>query len=204
MKRIGIVSVLALILGGFASVAFSDDKPQAPDLTAEQKAEMAEWMKLSAPSEHHKFLDAFVGTWKTTSKMWMGGPGSQTVESTGTSEFKWTLGNRFLMEEHHGAMMGVPYDGIGMTGYDNFRNVYTTTWCSNQQTNMLTMTGTRNPETGVFTYFGQMDEPSLKLVGRTVKYANRPINPDKFLFEIIDLPRGDDFKVIEITYERQK
>jgi len=184
--------------------ALSEVKDGEPQMTAEQQAMMAEWIKLSGPGEHHKHLEAFAGKWNTTTKVWMGGPGTAAVESPGTSAIRLVLGGRFLMEEHHGTMMGLPYEGVGMTGYDNYRNVYTASWCSNQGTNMLTMTGMRDPKTGTFTYYGEMDEPGLKVIGRTVKYVSRVVDEDHFVFEVVDLHAGDDYKVIEITYERQE
>ncbi len=108
------------------------------------------------------------------------------------------------MDEHKGTMMGQPYEGIGMTGYDNYRNMYFSSWCSNMQTNMLTMAGMRHPKTGVFTYYGEMDEPALKVVGRTVKYVTSIIDKDHYVFDIIDLHAGDDYKVVQISYERVK
>lgn len=174
-----------------------------PQMTAEQMAEMQQWTKLGTPSEHHKHLNYFVGKWATVTKMWMGGPGSPPTESAGTSEIKWMLDGRYLMDTHKGSMMGQPYEGFGITGYDNFRNVYFSSWCSNMQTNMLTMVGSRHPETGVYTYFGEMDEPALNVIGRTIKYVTKVINPNKYVFEIIDLHAGDEYKVIEITYVRK-
>jgi len=200
------MTTVALVVGSLfcVSSARSSDTPGAAKMSPEEQAAMAEWMKLSQPGEHHKHLNYFVGKWKTKTKMYMGGPGTPAMESQGTSSMKWILGGRFLMEEHHGSMMGQPYEGIGITGYDNFRNLYTSSWQSNMQTNSLTMTGTRYPKTGVFTYYGEMDEPALDVVGRTVKYVTRIVDHDHYTFEIIDLHAGDDYKVIEIEYERVK
>jgi len=183
--------------------AMSDDKHDPATPTPEEMAAMqAEWAKLAAPGEHHKHLDYFVGKWRTKTKMWMGGPGSQAVESDGTSEVEWVLGGRYLLDRHQGSLMGQPYEGMGLTGYDNYRNMYTGSWLSNMSTNMLIMTGTRHPQTGVFTYYGEMDEPGIKVIGRTVKYVTRIIDRNQYVFEIIDLHAGDDYKVIEITYTR--
>ena len=176
----------------------------APAMSAEDIAMMQEWMKLAAPGEHHKHLEHFVGNWDTTTKMWMGGPGSNAMESKGTSTVKWVLGGRYTMEEHHGSMMGMPYEGLGLTGYDNVKNLYVSTWSSNMDTQLLTMMGSRHPETGIFTFYGKMDEPSMNVHGRTVKYVTQIVDPNKHVFTIYDLHVSDDYKVIEITYERKK
>ncbi len=180
------------------------DHDHAAGMTPEQQAMMAEWAKIASPGDPHKHLEYFVGTWKTKTKMYMGGPGSTPMESEGKSVMKWVLDGRFIQDNYKGTMMGMPYEGIGMTGYDNYRNLYINSWCSNQGTNMLTMSGMRHPKTGVFTYYGKMDEPRLKVVGRTVKYVTRIVDKDHYTFEIIDLHAGDDYKVIELSYERIK
>ena len=193
----------------FVNRSVSDEKP-ADKPTAEESAKMleemaamAESMKIAAPGEHHKHLEYFIGKWKTKTKMWMGGPGSEAMESDGTSEFKWVLGGRWVMEEHKGSFMGMPYEGIGLSGYDNYRNMYVGSWYSNMGTNVLSMSGMRHPETGLFTSYGEMDEPAMKVVGRTVKYVTKIIDKNSYVFSIIDLHAGDDYKVIEITYTRQ-
>ena len=185
-----------------ASRGQEGEKP-AGGINAEQAAMMAEWMKLGVPSEHHRHLDYFVGSWKTRTKMWMAGPGTPPLESDGTSQIEWVLDGRFIVDHHKGTMMGQPYEGIGQTGYDNYRNLYVSTWVSNMGTELLTMKGTRHPKTGVFTYYGEMDEPMMKVTGRTVKYVTRIVDKDHYVFEIIDLHAGDDYKVIEISYARQ-
>lgn len=193
--------------GGQEHDRWQGDNPaqdRSAGMTPEQQAMMAEWARIAAPGDAHKHLDYFVGEWRTKTKIYMGGPASPAMQSQGQSEMKWVLGERFIMDEHKGSTMGQPYEGIGLTGYDNYRNTYIRSWCSTQGTNMLTMTGTRHPKTGVFTYYGQMDEPSLHVTGRTVKYVTRIVDANHFSFEIIDLHAGDDYKVVEVSYERIK
>lgn len=175
-----------------------------PKMSEQEAAMMQEYMKIAAPSQHHKRLEPFVGKWTSVSKVYMGGPGSPAMESTGTTERKWVLGGRFLMEEHKGQMMGMPHEGIGYTGYDNYRNVYTGTWMDNMGTHILKFAGTADPAGKVFTYYGEMDEPTMKVVGRTVKYVTKVIDNDKHVFEIVDLHAGENYKVVEVTYSRVK
>ncbi len=206
MRRQVLSVGLGLIAGAmFATAAVvSGGEEGDGEMTAEQAAVMAEWAKIAAPSEAHKHLDYFVGKWKTKTSMYMGGPGSTPMVSDGVSEVKWVLDGRFIMDTHEGTMMGQPYHGIGMTGYDNYRNLYEGSWRSNMGTNTLTMKGARHPETGVFTYYGEMDEPSLKVIGRTVKYVTKIVDKDHYTFDIIDVHARDDYRVISITYERVK
>lgn len=181
----------------------TDQSGGQPQMTAEQLAEMQAWMKIATPGENHKHLQVLVGHWETVTKIWMGGPGSPAMESKGTSQNRWVLGGRFVQQEYKGEFMGQPYEGLGMTGYDNYKNMYIASWADTTGTHLLTSRGQRDPSGKVFTFYGEMDEPSLNVSGRIVKYVTRIINENKHVFEIIDLHAGDNYKVMEITYTRK-
>ncbi len=200
-----VVGVCIMVTNHVLSQDTGDKAPEGmPAMSAEEMAQMQEYVKLMQPGEAHKHLHFYAGVWDTITKVWMGGPGTQPMESAGTSTFKSVLGGTWVMEEHSGSMMGMPYNGIGMMGYDNYKNLYVGTWFSNMGTEMLQMAGSRNPKTGVVTMYGAMDEPQLGVHGRTVKYVNKSADDDHFTFGIIDLHAGDDYKVIEISYTRRK
>jgi hypothetical protein len=170
---------------------------------------MKKWQAIASPGEHHKHLETFVGTWDLAIKIWMGGAGTPATESEGTSTVRWVLGKRFLLEEmaaemNMGPMGRQEFEGLGLGGYDNYENMYVNCWADTMGTQLLTMRGTRHPITGVFTAYGEMDEPMLDMQDRMVKYVTRVINEDKHVFEMYDLPAGDDYKVMEITYTRRK
>ena len=212
----GVVAAGAAVYLAGSAVGQSGDgaaqQPSAEDMKAMMEG-MQKYMEGIKPGEHHEPLNHFVGSWETTTKMWMGGPGSNPIVTKGASDAKWVLGGRFVMHEHKGKMMmpdmtgsmkEIDYEGIGLMGYNNERNMYEQIWASSAQTNMLTMKGGMDPSGKVFTLYGEMDEVMLGVVGRTVKYVTRIVDADKHVFEIIDLHAGDGYKVIEITYTRKK
>jgi len=177
-----------------------------PDMAAM----MEKWLATARPGEHHKFLEHFVGNWNTTTNLLGGGP---PIETKGKSQVKWILDGRFIMEEMDGQFMmpgeggqmtPVPFKGVGLTGYDNYRNMYVASWVDNLGTHLLTMKGAKDPASNVLTAYGEMDEPMLNVTGRTVKYVSRVIDQDKHVFEIYDLAVSEGHKVLEITYERAK
>lgn len=223
MKRITMTAPLALVLvWAFWSrpVVSQDERAaggKAPDAEA-MKAMMEgmkKWMDSIKPGQQHKNLEHFVGEWDTTTMMWMGGPGTPPAETKGSSDVKWIMGKRFILEEMKGEtlmpdpknpmeMKKIPYEGMGVTGYDNARNVFQSIWLHNVGTNILTMTGSADPSGKVMRSYGEMDEPMLGVVGRTVKYVTKIVDDDKHVFEIFDLHAGDDYKVLEIVYTRKK
>ena len=209
--------VVGLVIAGacvaLSGRALSDDKGGQPEFSPEEmKKMMDEWLALGKPGDHHKHLNQFVGKWNTTTKMWMGGPAAPATETHGTAEIKWVLDGRFIMQESKGEMAmpsatgemtRTPYNGMGFTGYDNYRNVYVGSWMDSVGTAMYTMKGTADPSGKVFNLYGEMDEPGMKMTGRIVNFRTTIINNDKHIFEVFDLAVGTDYKAFEITYTRQ-
>ena len=192
-----------------AQQAVSQDKP-APaknphEPSPEEMAKMMEkWMKVAAPSDHHKKLEPFVGKWDVVTRMWMAGPNAPPTETKGTSEVKWIMDGRFIMEELTGEMMGQPWKGLGFTGYDNYKNMYVATWMDNLGTHILSMKGGMDPAGKTLTFYGEMDEPMLDIQDRMVRYVTKIIDADTHKFEIFDLHAGPDYKVVEVEYKRRK
>lgn len=220
--RIWTACTLVIACGAlWAGRALSDDKkPETPKADAakspspaDMKKMMEEWMALGKPGDAHKAMEATIGTWNTEMKLVA--PGMPPMVTKGTSERKWVLGGRFIEERSSGEMIGpdekspigfgkVKSDGIGLFGYDNYKNIYTGVWISDQGTNMMTMSGTMPPGSKTLTMYGLMDEPMLKMSDRYNKYVTKFVDDDKFVFEVYDLAAGDDHKVFEITYTRKK
>jgi len=173
---------------------------------------MDAWMVVMQPGPKHEFLNQFIGSWDTKTKMWFGGPGTPATESTGSSEIKWILDGRFIQETANssfmmpdatGKMNEIPFQGIGTTGYDNYRNLYTGVWMDSLGTQMLSMKGSASPDGKKLTSYGEMDEPMLKVTGRMVKYVITIKDENHYIFESFDLHAGDNYKVLEITYTRK-
>ena len=88
------------------------------DMSAEEKAMMDAYMKAGTPGKQHEELAKTVGSYDLAVKSWMA-PGTPPTESKGTAERTMVLSGRVLAETVHGDMMGQPFEGHGMTGYDN-------------------------------------------------------------------------------------
>jgi hypothetical protein len=189
-------------------IAAEGDVPKTDDVvkpSLDVEEMMRKWMEVAAPGDPHRKLDYFVGRWETTSRVWMEGPGSEPTVSKGNSEFRWIMDGRFLLDEATGVWMDKPFRGMGITGYDNFKKRYVSFWIDNMGTAMYTSQGSLNPSGKVFTYFGTMDEPMTGEHDKTVKYTNRIVGEDEFVFEIHDLTLAETHtKMAEITYRRKK
>src|SRR5262249_54426921 len=136
-NKIWLLAGAAILVGARLCIA-----AEPPKLTPEQQAAMEKTMKLSSPSENHKSLDPMVGKWTAKVRYWMN-PGDKAAESNGASENGWVLGGRFVKQDYHGMTAnGQPFEGIGLTGYDNVKGEYQTLWIDNMMTGMMLGSGT--------------------------------------------------------------
>lgn len=173
--------------------------------SAEMDAMMKKWMEAATPGEPHKKLNDMVGTWQTTMRSWDKGPDAEPTVSKGTSEVKWVLDGRFLEQTMKGEMMGMPFNGIGFTGYDNINKKYVSVWMDNSSTGLYTTEGTMSKDGKVLTMVGKMDDVTTGEHDKYMKYVHRFISKDKQTFEFHDLslPEGKT-RVGEIEYVRSK
>jgi uncharacterized protein DUF1579 len=213
MNRNGLSNVIALVGAALLvtvplaprAIASPDTKPAANQgPSSDTEAMMKEYLKFAQPGPNHKLLESCAGRWDLVARMWMG-PGAPATESKGTAERKMVLGGRYVAEELQGQMLGHPFSGMGLTGYDNFKKMYTWVWADSMSTAIMSSLGTPDESGKVITFTGEMDEPLTGEKGKKVKSVLRLEGPDKQIFEMYDhLPDGTEWKALEVTYTRKK
>ena len=190
---------LAVVWFSGSALADKGDGKQ-PD----QKAMMEKWKAVMTPGEPHKRMAKAVGKWNSVARMWMQGPGSPPMESKGTAELSLLLGGRFLRRDVSSTMMGMPFQGIGIDGYDNFTKQYHSYWIDSMGTTSMNLKGTSTDGGKTVTYTGAMDEPMTGERNKHVKAIVRHIDDDKTVFEMYDSAGGKEWKAFEVTYTRAK
>jgi hypothetical protein len=204
MKKLTLFA-LAICFG--LSPIFAQETAPTPE---EQAAMMEEMMKkhqeLGSPSEWHAKLNPVIGEWDVETKMWMGGKGSgDPTVSKGSSKNTWIMGGRYVRQDYQGEMMGQPFNGISLMGYDNFSKKYVSMWIDDMSTMFSVMEGSVDRTGKVFTTYGKMHEWMTGELDKTVKYVTRIIDEDKHVFEIHDTYIGEpNTLVLELTYTRKK
>lgn len=169
---------------------------------AQDAAAMEAMAKAATPGEPHKRLDAFVGTWTTKISMWPA-PGAPSMSIDGTSENRWALGGRYLEQRFKGSFMGMPFEGIGYTGYDNVKKQYWGTWMDNMSTGMMMSTGWM-PDAKTWMFSGTFSDP---MTGKESKVEERIVinSADQHTFEMFGMaPDGSLYRSMEMIYTRKK
>jgi hypothetical protein len=179
----------------------ADEKPAAKKMDMDP-AMMEAMMKAGMPGPAHKMLDGMAGSWDTKVSSWMV-PGSEPMVSNGTSENKWIMGGRYMEQRFKGDFMGMPFEGLGYTGYDNVKKQYFGTWVDNMSTGMMTSVGTGGSG-NTMTFKGTYADP---MTGKDVTCEEKVtvIDNDHTVFEMwAPGPDGKMFKSMEIAYARKK
>lgn len=165
---------------------------------AEKSAEAAEMEKKNLPGEHHAMLKSLEGKWKAVTKSWFAPGEPQTSE--GVSENRIIMGGRFLEQKFNGTAMGQPFEGYGLTGYDNQKGEYSTLWVDNMTTAMMSGTA-KMDAAGQMISMAKMDGPDGKPVD--TKMVTKIVDPNKHVFTVYTLGGGKETPLMEITYTRQ-
>lgn len=208
MKRTAVgARLLASALALSPAVAFSQEKPGAakpPQMTPQQQAQMEAFEKARAVTQNHKRLEYSLGEWTASTKMWMD-PGQPPAEYTGGMSNKAIMDGRYVQSSFKGAVMGQPFEGMGLTGYDNVARRYVATWIDNFGTMIFYMTGAYDPGTKVFSYHSEMDDPMKPGSRVKVRETVKIVNADKHVMEWYETHAdGKEAKTMEITYTRKK
>ena len=193
--NIGLLSVNTL---------FSADPATTPPKPAPKDAESAAdtLVRYAMPGPEHKRLDRLAGRWDTLTRYWPA-PGAEVVEAKGTSQRKWILDGRFLLEELDGGDLALPFRGLGLFGYDAFEQKHTSAWVDTMNTSILTNLGTYDSTNDVVNFNGQYKDPWTG-TKKKERGVTRFLGPDKHALEIyVTEPDGKEFKMLEITYTRR-
>lgn len=189
-----VVGGMTMLLGG---LALSQDHSGFDPAEMERMKQMGE--KFATPSAAHQRLDYFTGVWDTTTEI------TGMPPEPGTQTIQWILGGRYIQSTVSGSLMGEPFEGRGLMGYDNYKKKYTSVWCDNHSTALLTSEGLADQTGNVITLFGTMDEWLDGTHDKAVKYVYRIVDEDTYEFEIHDLGIvPGETKVITMTATRKK
>src|SRR5687768_5057491 len=143
-------SVLAIAGTLIASFALAEHKTTSEKMDPKTEEMMKKAEAAGTPGSAHKALDPLVGSWNVEVKCWMT-PDAPPRLSKGTSKSSWVLNGRFVQEDFKGEMMGKPFNGMSLTGFDNQKQKYNTIWVDDMSTSMLLSEGTAENDAKTFT-----------------------------------------------------
>jgi hypothetical protein len=188
--------LFALLSASLVCVSLFADAKEDQD-----KAMMDAIMKAAAPGTQHKLLSQMEGTWKATVKTFMD-PSKPPDVTEVSCVHKMIMGGRFLQQQCSGQMMNAPWEGTGMTGYDNLKQKYVGTWADSWGTGIMNSEGTETEPGKVITLTSQMQDPMMGVM--QLREVLRIVSDKEHVFEMYTTGKdGKEMKMMEITYNKQ-
>lgn len=182
-----------------------DKKSPAP--SSKPAGKEPAWLPLTRPGDGQKALNDLAGNWNYTSK-YFPTPGAKALEATGKSTASWVLGGRFLEETPKGgagAPGDPPYEGHGMTGFDNVRKEYQCAWIDNTSTQLTYLTGTMDAQKKVLTMTGTGSDPITNQKHTPLRSVLQIQDKDHHTFEFyMSDSKGKMYLAMQIAYARAK
>ena len=197
-KVLGLMLVLLMsgVVNGFAEDA------AVPAMDPAKAEMMAKMQQYGTPGEGHRRLDALVGQWNYTAK-WQMKPDSPAETMQGAEEAKWILDGRFLEQNTQGMNQGMPFTGLGITGYNNLTGEYQSVWLDNMGTGMMVSNGQFDSGTNAITESGTFSCPITGQKNMPFRSVWKIADNDHHTYEMYTKDEGgNEFKSMEITYER--
>jgi hypothetical protein len=140
------------------------------------------------------------GTYEITSTFTM--PGMPGPETKGTATLKSACDGKFLFEENAGTMMGSPFTGMRLLGFNNGTQEYEATWVYSESTAFLNLRGKSEDGGKTVKMKGDVVEAGETMTLH-VHYSFE--SDDKFVVKLFGGdPSAKDTPVLEETYTRKK
>jgi len=177
--------------------------PEIPGMDSAAMAEMEAKMKaFSEPSAAHTSLKTWEGKWDMEVTYWMG-EGAPGQTSPATAECKAIFGDRYIVEKVKGNMMGQPFEGMCIMGYNNGTKEHFSFWIDNMGTGYMIDNGTMNAEGNMLASKGDMycalREKNCDTATKVTIIDN---NTRKFEMFAPDMMTNNMYKCMEIKYTR--
>jgi hypothetical protein len=194
MTRTALLAAALLV-----TTAVADDKKAAID----EKAMMEVWQKHATPGPEHKLLAAMAGDWTYDAKFWMA-PDAPPMEMKGTAKRTLLMGGRFLQDDVANANGSMPFQGLGLTGYDNHMKKYVATWVDSMTTSIMQSTGEASADGKTLTMRHEDFDPmyNQKVKARDVTRITGPDSNVTVFYKTT--PDGKEMKSGEIVFSRKK
>lgn len=170
-------------------------------VSAQDDAMMKAWQDYMTPGDIHKMIAKSDGKWDADVTMWMA-PDSAPTKSKSVCENKMILGGRYQQSVHKGTMMGMPFEGISLLGYDNAKKTFISTWIDNMGTGIMQMEGTWDDATKSINFKGKSVDP---ITGKDIDIREvfKLVDDNNQTMEMYCTTDGKEMKTMEIKLIRQ-
>lgn len=195
-------AILTVVVFHTALIA-QDKEENTASMNDEQAAMMEAWNAYRTPGEMHEMLAGDAGEWNAEITHWAD-PSAPPEKAKGTEVCKMVMGGRYLKISFKGEIMGEPYNGTGVMGYDNAKKEFFATWIDDMGTGIMVTRGTPvSGEDNSMEMKGTMVDP---MTGNDMKVREvvTRIDENHRKMEMFLEHGGKEMKTMEINYTRKE
>ncbi len=162
------------------------------------------WMDYATPGDMQKMLAKSAGNWSGETTMWMEN-GGKPMTSKSEAINKMVFDGRYQVSSHKGNFMGMPFEGMSITGYDNSKNKFVSTWIDNMGTGIMNMEGDWNASKKSIEFKGKMTDPSRPGKDCNMREVYTFVDDTHQTMEMYgpDSKTGKEFKTMEIKFVKK-
>lgn len=172
------------------------------NLHAQSADEMKKWQEFMTPGAMHKWLAKYNGNWDVEMTSFM--DPSNPQKSKGTGVYTSMLNGLYQAGDFKSDMMGMPFQGHSITGYDNAKKVFVSTWVDNFGSGIIYMTGTYDEATKTLHLKGTQTDP---MTGKDafIRQEMKVVNDDSYnLMMYGPGPDGKEMLFMSGVFKRKK
>lgn len=187
------------------TVSTTESKSNEAWVPIDSATRMKAMMDYGTPGKMHEMLTSWNGTWTSETTFWEY-EGAAPNKSTSTVVNSMILGGKYQTSKHTGNMMGMPFEGLGTTGYDNATKQFVSTWMDNWSTGIMSMAGTWDEATKTMTLNGSMPDicrPGKECALKEV-FTVIDDNTQNMVMYGPDPNTGKEMKMMEMKMSRKK
>ncbi|MFN8248930.1 MAG: DUF1579 domain-containing protein [Ferruginibacter sp.] len=187
-----------------AAATTTTEPAKAPPAPMPDSATMAKaWQDFATPGANHKWMEKMNGTWESEVSQWMD-PAAPPIKSKAVIVQSMLMGGRYASTKFTGTMMGAPFEGMGLMGYDNSKKLFVSTWIDNMGTGIIKMTGTYDEATKMLTLKGVQTDP-ISGKDTDIREEMKVIDDDSYTMSMYGTGLdGKEAKFMEGTFKRKK
>lgn len=216
LSSVGFSAVAVLAVAG--SIALTqpgtkDAKPPAAHAPAGQPEmqlppgmtmeDMKAYMEAGMKGPMHDRLQECVGTWTGKTTMWMS-PDAKPEVTECKATFTPMFDGKFVKMDMSGdSGMGMPFNGLGIYGYDNVSKKFQSTWMDSMSTGMMMGTGDLSSDKSTITWSFNFTCPITKKAA-VMREIDRRVDANTTVIEMFgpDPKTGKEYKMMEVSMKR--
>ncbi len=172
------------------------------NLNAQGADEMKAYQEFMTPGPMHKWMAKLNGTWEADITSYMNPVNPDKSKATNVTTT--IMNGLYQVGDYTGNMMGMPFQGHSIMGYDNAKKIFVNTWIDNMGSGIIYMTGKYDEATKTLHLKGKQTNP-MNGTDVDIREEMKFIDDNNYILVMYGSGTdGKEIKFMEGTFKRKK